>query len=266
MRKENQIIFFKENLKFLRERRKLSQEQLSAILGFSRAKIAALESGHTKSPQPEDYLNISTYFKISVDSMLKVNLSSLGELRLRELEAGNDVYMMGSKIRVLAISVDKSNKENTEYVPIKAKAGYSSGHNDPEYIASLPKFNIPTLSRHGTYRTFPITGDSMLPIAPNSMITGSYVENWKRLKPLNPCIVILNGVADFVFKLVTVQDDGTILLTSLNKEYHPYTVRAEEVLEIWAFNMLHSKELPESPSDLEEIKTLINKLRKEISN
>ncbi len=264
MPSNNQKIFFRENLKFLRERKLKSQEQLALALGCSRAKIAALESGHTKSPQPEDYLNVSNYFKISVDSLLKINLKKLGELQLRALEAGNDVYMMGSKIRVLAISVDKENKENAEYVPIKAKAGYSSGHKDPEYIAELPKFNIPMLSRHGSYRTFPISGDSMLPIPSGSLITGRYVENWKALKPLTPCVIILNSIDDFVFKLISLQTDGTLLLQSLNTAYRAYTVKPEDVLEIWSFEMLHSKEMPEPASNLTEIKELIEQLRVEI--
>src|SRR5690606_40737116 len=93
--------------------------------------------------------NFSDYFHVSVDSMLKVDLTKLGELKLRELEAGNDVYIKGGNLRVLAISVDKSNNENVEYVPVKAKAGYASGgYNDPEYIAGLPKFSMPRSEEH----------------------------------------------------------------------------------------------------------------------
>ncbi len=43
---------------------------------------------------------------------MKVDLSRLGELKLRELEAGNDVYTTGTKLRVIAISVDPNNNEN----------------------------------------------------------------------------------------------------------------------------------------------------------
>ncbi|HEY3389742.1 MAG TPA: helix-turn-helix transcriptional regulator, partial [Prolixibacteraceae bacterium] len=127
-----QRIFFAGNIRFLRDRKKLSQETLAARLGLTRAKLAAIEGGNTRSPQPEDYLNFSEFFKISIDSLLKIDLSKLGELKIRELEAGNDVYIRGGNLRVLAISVDKSNNENVEYVPVKAKAGYMAGYNDPE--------------------------------------------------------------------------------------------------------------------------------------
>lgn len=117
-----------------------------------------------KGPFPGGLSGHFQFFGISIDSLIRVDLRTLGELKLRELEAGNDVYMRGGNLRVLAISVDKGNQENVEYVPIKAKAGYLSGYNDPEFIASLPRFSLPNLPRQGTYRIFPTVGDSMLPI------------------------------------------------------------------------------------------------------
>lgn len=259
-----QKIFFGGNLRFLRERQKMSQEALAGKLGITRAKLAALESGQTKAAQPEDYINFSEYFKISIDALLKTDLAKLTEFKLRGLEAGNDVYVTGGKIRVLAISTDKQNNENAEYVPVKAKAGYRSNYADPEYIAALPKFQFPTLPRHGTFRTFPITGDSML-VPEGSDVTGEYVERWKEIRPDTPCIVILNGVDDFVFKLVTLQNNRQFLLKSLNKNYQPYQVEAGEVLELWKFRILHLNELPGPPTEFQELKALLQELKTEIS-
>ncbi|HEV7348019.1 XRE family transcriptional regulator [Telluribacter sp.] len=259
-----QKVFFGANIKFLRERRKLSQEALAEQLGLTRSKLNALENGQTKAPQPEDYLKFSDFFKISVDSLLKIDLSRLSELKLRELEAGNDVYMTGSQIRVLAITVDKENRENVEYVPVKAKAGYRSGYADPEYLAALPRFSLPNLPQGHTYRMFPITGDSMLPIPEGSDVVGQYVEDWKSIRPGTPCILILKGDQDFVFKEVTVQPDGGLLLRSYNMLYEPYTVRAEEVLEIWKFHSYQSREIPSAESNMEQLLKLMTLVGREI--
>jgi transcriptional regulator with XRE-family HTH domain len=254
-------IFFHNNIRFLRERKKMSQEELSAQLDLSRNKLQALESGKTVNPSALDFIKFSDFFKVSVDSLLKVDLPKLGEWKLKELLAGNDVYMMGSKIRVLAITVDKNNKENAEYVPVKAKAGYMAGYNDPEYIAGLPKFSLPNLPKSGTFRMFPTTGDSMLPIPENSDVIAQYVEDWKSQKPDTPCIVILKGQQDFVFKLVTIQPDGDVLLKSLNRNYTPYTVKSEDILEIWKYYKHQTGTLPPPETDLQELKTLILELR-----
>jgi phage repressor protein C with HTH and peptisase S24 domain len=164
--------------------------------------------------------------------------------------------MTGSKIRVLAITVDKNEKENTEYVPIRARAGYMAGYSDPEYIAQLPKFSLPNLPKSGTFRMFPTTGDSMLPIPENSDIIAQYVQDWKSLKPDTPCIVILKGEQDFVFKLVTVQG-RQVLLRSLNPAYEPYTVSASDILEIWKYYKHQTGTLPQPETGLQELKTLI---------
>jgi transcriptional regulator with XRE-family HTH domain len=259
-----QRIFFAGNIKFLRDRKKLSQENLAAKLGLTRAKLAAIEAGNTKSPQPEDYLKFSDFFKISIDTLLKIDLPKLGELKLRELESGNDVYIRGGNLRVLAISVDKSNNENVEYVPVKAKAGYMAGYNDPEFIASLPKYSLPNLPADGTFRIFPSTGDSMLPVPEGSDIIAQYVPDWTAIKAGTPCIVILKGQQDFVFKLVTMNPDSTILLKSLNPEYKPYTVEATEVMEIWRFYAYTSREFPEAQSEMATVLMAVRNLEEKI--
>lgn len=264
MNKRSQKIFFAGNIKFLRERKKMSQEALASALGLTRAKLAAIEAGNTKSPQPGDYLNFSEFFKISIDTLLKIDLSKLGELKLRELEAGNDVYVRGGNLRVLAISVDKSDNENIEYVPVKAKAGYMAGYNDPEFIAGLPKYSIPNLPAQGTFRIFPSTGDSMLPVPEGSDIIAQYVPDWTAIRPGTPCIVILKGQQDFVFKMATVNKDGTILLKSLNPEYKPYSVESGDVMEIWRFFAYTSREFPEARTEMATILSAIKRLEEKI--
>lgn len=258
----DQKVFFGNNIKFMRERTKMSQEDLAGELKIKRSKLSAIENGQTKLPSAEDIINFSAYFKVSIDSLFKVDLAKLGELKMRELEAGNDVYINGSQIRVLAISVDKNNKENMEYVPVKAKAGYRAGFNDPEYIAALPKFNLPSLPEGKTFRMFPTTGDSMLPFPDGCEIVCQYLEDWGSLKPQTLSIVILKGEQDFVFKQVTLQPDG-LLMESYNSLYEPYVVPVSEVLEIWQYYSYHTREIPES-KDIQNIAALLKEMQSDI--
>jgi len=258
-------IFFGSNVKFLRIRQKLTQEHLAQKLSMTRSKLNCIETGQTKSPSIEDMLKFSFHFKMSLDTLIKVDLSKLGELKLRELESGNDIYIKGGNLRVLAITVDKDNNENVEYVTRKAKAGYQAGYSDPEYIASLPKYSLPNLPHQGTFRIFPTEGDSMLPIPENSDVTGEYMEDWQAIKPKTPCIVILKNNQDFVFKMVTLQKDKTFLLESMNQVYDPYVVEPNDILEIWKFHSFTSKEIPEPVSDLSILLKEIQSIRKEIA-
>ena len=244
-------IFWSSNLRFLRQRRKLSQDELAAALSVTRSKLTAHENGNTKNPPSEDLLQFSAYFKMGVDTLLKVDLSTLSEQQLVELEAGNDGYATGTKIRVLATTVDVGNRENIELVPLKARAGYASGYGDPEFVAKLPVFSMPQLPKDRKYRMFPITGDSMLPIPEDAQVIGEYVEDWKGLKAGTPCIVVTRSEG-IVFKLVTVT--GRVMqLVSLNTAYAPYEVALQDVLEVWRFKSYMTETFPEAVGSVEQM-------------
>src|SRR5690606_6829324 len=257
-------IFFGNNVKFLRTRKKQTQENLAKHLLMTRSKLNCIETGQTKSPSIEDMLKFSAHFKMSLDTLVKIDLSKLGELKLRELESGNDIYIKGGNLRVLAITVDRQNNENVEYVPVKAKAGYRSGHTDPQYIASLPKYSLPNLPKQGTFRIFPTEGDSMLPIPENSDVIGEYVENWSSIKPKTLCILILKSNQDFVFKMVTLREDRNFLLESMNQVYKPYTVEANDVLEIWRFRAFTSSALPPLISGFDDMLRELKSIKSEL--
>lgn len=266
MKNKLQKIFLGSNIKFLRQRKKISQESLAESLGMTRAKLVAIEAGRTKSPHPEDYLNFSAYFQMSIDTLLKVDLKEISPWKLRELESGNDIYLKGRKIRVLAISTNVEEEENVEYVPIKAKMGYRSGYNDPEYIASLPKYSLPHLQKNKTYRIFPTVGESMLPIQPGTDLITAYVEDWSELKD-TPCVLILKSQGtDFVFKFATYrEEDHDFFLRSLNeREYPPYTVPVEEVLEVWKYHKHLTNDFPSEQPDLQQMVKEIRDMKQKL--
>lgn len=251
-------VFFHSNLKLLRTRRKYSQAQQAELLGFTRAKYTAMENGKTGNPPLADLLKIAAFFKFSLDDLVKSDLTQWSDFELRERETGGFEYVSGKKMRLLAVTVNSENKENLEYVPIKAKAGYLAGHADPDFIAALPKFTLPNLPG-GTFRMFPITGDSMLPLPSGSEVICRYVEDWREIKPQTACILILNDAQDFVFKFVTMEEH-LFLLESLNPEFEAYSVAVSDVLEIWQFYSYHSKQMPERLTEIDQLKNIANEI------
>ena len=266
---KKQKIFLSTNVKHLRLRKQWRQEELAEKVGISRSKLALLEMGKTINAPLEDVVNFSTVFGISVDSLLKVDLGKLSELKLRELEAGNDPYLTGTKIRVLATTVDNYNNSNAELVPEKAKAGYRSGYGDPEWIAELPRYTIPGLSKHSKYRIFPITGESMLPYPDGCYIVGEYVEDWVNLKDDTLCILILkSGGADFVFKQVEnrIEKEKKLLAKSLNLTYQPYEIPVAEVLEVWKYKLHIAATItcPAADVSTEQLMRMMQEMKMEI--
>src|SRR5690606_40095351 len=172
-----------------------------------------------------------------------------------------------SNLRVLSITVDAQERENIELVPVKASAGYLNGYADPEYIADLPKFNLP-MFRQGTYRAFEIKGDSMLPLHPGSVVIAEYVENWNEVKPGQTYVVISrnDGV---VYKRIAFrykEEKGLKLLYD-NKAYEHYWVPASDILEVRKAKAYISTHLPEPNPEptMETLTAMMAQMQKTIS-
>ncbi|WP_339070972.1 S24 family peptidase [Chitinophaga sp. 212800008-4] len=245
---DKQTLYWASNLRLLRNRKKLSQQHLSDLLGLNKHKIGAQESGKTRNPRMEDLVLIAGFFTVDLETMIKKDLSTFTEEQLLELETGQPSDLTGKHIRILPITVNNNNEENMEFVPVQARAGYRSGFNDPSFIADLPKFTLPGLPKDKTIRMFPISGDSMEPIPDGSYIIAQYLQDWSHLKHNTPCILILKGgEEDIVFKIAGnhIRENGTLSLHSLNPLYETMTVKISEVLEIWTFLGYMSRQVPE---------------------
>lgn len=256
--------FLASNLKFLRKRKRLSQEQLSSALELTRSTLSAYEN-ETAEPNVQTLLRIANFFKISLDRLIRQNLETLGEKQLSELERGLDLDIMGRHLRILTTTVNHKNEENIELVPAKARAGYTAGLSDPEFISQLPKMSLPFLSKNRTYRAFPVVGDSMPPVSEGSVVIGEYVQDWRELSDGAPCIVVTRDEG-VVFKVVfnTLIESGKLQLCSTNPEYEPYLVDAENVLEIWKFVYYISPTLPDPNLDKDQIARSILVLKREV--
>jgi transcriptional regulator with XRE-family HTH domain len=266
-------MYFTSNIKFLRKRRGRTQDEAAVALNLKRSTLSGYENG-VAQPGIDILVSFSKYFNMSIDTLLKIDITKLSESQLGELERGYDAYVKGSNLRVLTTTIGSDNIENIEMVTEKAKAGYTTGYADPEYIGELPRFRLPFLSEKRKYRAFQLKGDSMLPIPDGSWVTGEFIQDWREIISGKAYVVftINDGI---VFKVVEnkLKTDGKLVLYSLNPIYEPYEVHINEVREIWKFINYISSELPEPvlpekqliqavaamKNDLERIKARIGK-------
>ncbi len=257
--------FFSNNLKLFRKRKGFSQDDLGKAVGLKRHDIDNYERGII--PAPENMIAIADLFRVSVDTLLRIDLSKLSAFGLRQLEMGFDSYVRGTKLRVHATTVDSDNRENVELVSHKAQAGYTAGYNDPEFIGGLPTFNLPFLSREKKYRMFQIDGDSMLPIPNRSYVVGEFMQDWYDIKDGHAYIFVTRNDG-IVFKVAynEIRKKKHLLLKSLNRKYEPYQVPANDILEVWRFVNYISTELPDNTATNSEVFEKVEELRKLISS
>jgi len=256
---------FAANIKLLRKRQKRSQEEIALALDLKRSSLSGYENG-TAEPNFTTLMRFSDYFKVTLDKLLKINLSELSESQLSELERGFDIDLQGNRMRVLATTIDQHNEENIELVPQKAKAGYAVGYSDPDFLSALPMFQLPFLDQNKKYRTFQIAGDSMPPVNEGSWVTGEYVIDWTMIRNGQPYIIVTRDEG-VVFKMVEnrVQERQTLLLCSTNPAYEPYEIPISEVLELWRFVHYISPELPEPNLSRDELIQTVLGLQRDVS-
>jgi len=256
---------FSRNIKLLRKRRGKTQDDLAHVLGMKRSTLSGYEN-EVAEPGLNALMKFSAYFKIAIDTLLKVDLSTLNESQLYQLENGQDVFISGNKLRILATTVNSDNEENIELVPEKAKAGYTNGFADPEFISELPVFRLPFLSRNAKYRTFQLNGDSMLPIPNKSWVTAEFVQDWGNIQN-GEAYIILTLNEGIVFKIIEnlIREKGLLRLYSLNPVYEPYDVSIKEVREIWKFTHYISNEIPDPVMPGDELVKTVNKLKYEVN-
>jgi Peptidase S24-like len=180
---------------------------------------------------------------------------------------------VGENRLLFPIFISENGKyESIEIVPVKASAGYLKGYADPEFLEALPRMELPFFGP-GSYRGFQIEGDSMIPIPSGSHIVGRYVEDLNDVKDGKTYIVITNEGITYKKVLNKIQTDGTLQLIPYNKYYKTVSIKAEEVIELWAFQcFISTKEYKDEElmaenflptlsnigNGIEEIKSLIN--------
>lgn len=242
----------------------MTQEELAKALQIPRPTLNNYENG-VSQPTIKALITFSQYFHVSVDTLLKVDMVSLTPGVLSMIMNGDDIFMTGTKLRVLATTMSPQNKDNIELVNEKAKAGYATGFADPEFIRTLPVFQLPFLSKERKYRTFQISGDSMLPIPDASYVTGEFVENWFLIRDKHAYIFVTNEDG-ILFKIAEnkLMDEGKLILHSLNSFYKPFELGVNSIREVWKFVNYISSEVPEPNISRDELIKTVMELKQDV--
>ena len=237
----------------IRENRKklgLTQDQLASRLDIKRSLVGAYEEGRAE-PRLELLQKMATLFGLSLEEFL-----------------GHEKDKLKRGGEVLVVTMDSYERENIEYVPVKAAAGYLNGFGDPEFVKELPHFRLPMLGS-GTYRAFEIKGDSMLPLTSGSIVVGEYVDDLRSVKS-GRTYVLVTKKDGIVYKRVFnyVKDTGHLFLVSDNRQYAPYQLPAEEVNEIWSAKAYISVQFPDPDQKpdmaVEALASTVLELQKEL--
>jgi transcriptional regulator with XRE-family HTH domain len=207
-----------EKIRLLRRELGLTQAALAEKLGVTRASIGAYEEGRAM-PSYQFLLGLADLAGTRVDDLLRGST----RIKVARDEAPGKIPL----------------------VPIRAAAGYQKGFPDDEYVNELPHITLPFLGK-GNFRAFEITGDSMLPLTPGTIVIGEKLERMSDLKDGKTYVLVTRNEG-IVYKRVFnhIRDRGVLSLVSDNKKYKPYSIDPMEIHEAWVAKAYISLEFPE---------------------
>lgn len=97
------------NIKYLRKKKGLTQQQFADEMEIKRSLVGAYEENRAE-PKYELLKKIALYFELSVDDFINETINE----KWAPKPKGNP-----ANLRVLSVSVDKDDNENIELVPMK---------------------------------------------------------------------------------------------------------------------------------------------------
>lgn len=238
------------NLKYLRKLRGLTQEEFANKLGIKRSLIGAYEEERA-DPRLDVLEIVSDMYKLSLDELFLKNLSD---------ESGS--YLLKRRKQKLA---EGNERNSIPFVPVKAAAGYLAGYADAEFIDELNTFTLPMLAG-GNYRAFEIIGDSMLPTPSGSIIVGEKTENLEAAKN-NEAYIVVSRNEGIVYKRLqkNTRSKNKFNLISDNPQYQPYQINAEDIIELWAAQVVIGKVASQQRWDVNSLANLVNNLQTQVT-
>ncbi len=253
-------MFFSSNLRYLRHVHNLTQEALSKHLGVSLKKIGSYEEARA-TPKLGALIKIANFFSVSLEQFINQNLSikplQKNTTELPELKK----YAAAERLRILSISQDRNENEYIELVRLDLEEDYIRGYSNIDFVAGLPKCQLPALPLNHTYRAFEIS-DALLAAPTNSIVVGAFVADWNELKDDEPCIIVSENTG-IIFRKIKNQiaQNDTLLLEDTNGQFSSYSVLVEDIEEIWRFAAYISLDFPEVPTQVSQLRQTMQNLQ-----
>jgi transcriptional regulator with XRE-family HTH domain len=257
--------YFANNIKLLRKRNHFSQDSVAKLLGITRSSLSGYENSTAQAPY-EVLIKLSDFYNISIDVILKKDISKIPEKNLVNMEVNGNYDIHGTKLRTLVTTSSDETSPNAELVPIQAIGVYNTNYNDPDFIKDLPLMKLPFLSDNKKYRAFPIIDDSMTPADKGSYIVGEYFADWTSITD-GDFYVIVSETRGVLFKQVfrNNSDDKSIQLCSNDPIFEPFDIEIGDIREIWKFVSLISNSFSEHVNSHDHMYFTVKELQRKIN-
>jgi transcriptional regulator with XRE-family HTH domain len=234
-----------ENIKKIRQAKKLSQADFAELFNLARPSVGAYEEGRSE-PKIDTLIQIANHFRISIDVLLTRKLTISEIYSFDELNRTLD-KVHRTKSKKTQPRLDIAIIRNDHYLD------YIVNRQKNDYIAQLEHISIPKNTTH-TIRIFEMKGSEMeynqqglhhgdlLPAEPIAL---------DKLSEYKDQVIIMVHKRSIVIKRLKQMTSESVMLKSDDPNYPDQPINPEEILEVWKPLGVFSTSL-EPPSNLEE--------------
>lgn len=247
------LSFVGENIKKIRQAKKLSQADFASLFHLARPSVGAYEEGRSE-PKIDTLIQIANYFRISVDLLLTRKLTISEIYSFDQLNKTLDkVHQKKGK--------SQSGSHTVQLVKSDQQLEYIVNHQKRDYLGQLAEFSLPGKASEPT-RLFENSGIEMQyneqGIHPKDILLTQRITIDQLSEHVDSIIVLVSQQGVLIRRLKEYAND-MITLTADNPSVDDQSLKATDVLESWQAIGLYTSQL-QAPTRLEERVLKIEKL------
>ncbi len=256
------LSFIGENIKKIRQVKRISQAEFSSLFNLARPSIGAYEEGRSE-PKIDTIIQIAHHFRISIDVLLtrKLTVSEIYSLdRLNEkLDKAHNLEPTSKYPEAIASKTGIPLVKNNHYLD------YIVNYQTADFLNKLPVIQLP-IDNPNNLRAFEMNGSEMeyhqQGLHHGDLLVGRShsLENLENLVGKTVSIVHKESITT---RRLRSFDISQITLITDDPNYPAMSIPKEDILEIWHIEAAYSTYL-NPPTLLEERVLILEKTVEEI--
>ncbi|MBV6645016.1 MAG: helix-turn-helix domain-containing protein [Cyclobacteriaceae bacterium] len=229
-----------ENIKKIRQAKRISQADFAAIFNLARPSVGAYEEGRSE-PKIETLIQIAKYFRISIDVLLT-----------RELTV-NEIYsfdLLKEKLnkahKIDNVAIDSQGKaQGIPYIEVSNYLNYIVNHSNADFQSDLPRIQVP-INKSSSYCAFEMNGSEMeyhqQGLHHGDILIGQSIHLDKTRSALKKIITVVHQ-ENITTRRLDAVSKNEIVLTSDDPNYPKMSIETKNIFQIWKIQSVVSSYL-----------------------
>jgi transcriptional regulator with XRE-family HTH domain len=243
------LSFVGENIKKIRQTKRISQAEFASLFNLARPSIGAYEEGRSE-PKIDTLIQIASYFNISIDVILtrKLTVSEIYSIDLL-----NQKLNKAHKLEPETKNIVEAQNIGISLVQVSQYLDYIVSHNTKDFIQTLTQINLP-VKDPSLYRAFEMNGSEMeyhqQGLHHGDILLGKKIGSDSLHLHKAKILTVVHREKITTRRMVSQQED-LLKLSADDPNYPELIIKNDDLIEVWLIEAVYSQYL-NPPSLVEE--------------